>query len=195
MTTIRGSFVFRRKSVGNCPTLNEETNMKLSEMFLPEFDQEMANTRKTLERVPADKWDWKPHDKSMTLGRLAGHLAEIPGLGIMGITRDSLDFAPPGAPPMQPFVAKSKEELLEKFDNNKAGARTAIAEASDEHLMKSWSLMRGGQTLLTMPRTAVVRSFVLNHMIHHRAQLGVYLRLNNIPVPSIYGPSADEGQM
>jgi uncharacterized damage-inducible protein DinB len=169
--------------------------MKISDMLLPEFDQEMASTRKTLERIPDDKLGWKPHEKSMPLGRLAGHLAEMAGWAVMGIEKDSLDLAPPGAPPMQPTVAKSRQEVLELFDKNKNEARAAIAKASDEHLMKNWSLVRGGQTLMTMPRTAVLRSFVMNHMIHHRAQLGVYLRLNNIPVPSIYGPSADEGQM
>ena len=169
--------------------------MKISEMLLPEFDQEMTNTRKTLERFPEGKSDWKPHDKSMSLGRLAGHLAEIPSLGAAALRRDSLDFAPPGAPPMQPFVATSRQALLDAFYKNIADVRAALAEATDEHLMKSWSLLRGGKTLLTMPRTAVVRSFMMNHMIHHRAQLGVYLRLNDLPVPSIYGPSADEGQM
>jgi len=169
--------------------------MKISDMLLPEFDQEMANTRKTLERVPEGKSDWKPHDKSMSLGRLAGHLAELPSLAASALRQDSLDFAPPGKPPMQPFISTSRTALLETFDKNTADARAAIAEASDEYLMKSWSLLRGGKTLLTMPRTAVVRSFMLNHMIHHRAQLGVYLRLNDLPVPSIYGPSADEGQL
>jgi uncharacterized damage-inducible protein DinB len=164
-------------------------------MLLPEFDQEMANTRKTLERFPEGKSDWKPHDKSMTLGRLAGHLAELPSLGALALRQDSLDFAPPGAPPMQAFTATSRAALLETFEKNMTNARTALAEASDAQLMKSWSLLRGGKSLFTMPRTDVVRSFMLNHMIHHRAQMGVYLRLNDIPVPSIYGPSADEGQL
>jgi uncharacterized damage-inducible protein DinB len=96
---------------------------------------------------------------------------------------------------MKPFIATSREALLETFDKNIANARAALAEATDEQMMKPWSLLRGGKTLLTMPRTAVVRSFVMNHMIHHRAQLGVYLRLNDMPVPSVYGPSADEGQL
>ena len=169
--------------------------MKLSEMFLPEFDQEMANTRKTLERIPEDKLNWKPHEKSMTLGRLAGHLAELTGWTSATLKQDNFDFQPPGAPPMQPFVAKSRKELLDAFDKNAKEARAAISDSSDQHLMSNWSLMRGGQTLMTMPRTAVLRSFVMNHIIHHRAQLGVYLRLNNVPVPSIYGPSADEGQL
>jgi len=169
--------------------------MKISEMLLPEFDQEMANTRKTLERIPDDRLGWKPHEKSMALGRLAGHLAEMVGWATAGIEKDFVDFAPVGGQPMQPTIAKSRQEVLELFDKNVKEGRAAIAKASDEHLMKNWSLLRSGQTLMTMPRTAVLRSFVMNHIIHHRAQLGVYLRLNNIPVPSIYGPSADEGQM
>ncbi|HYR92346.1 MAG TPA: DinB family protein [Terriglobia bacterium] len=169
--------------------------MKISDMLLPEFDQEMANTRKTLERIPDDKFGWKPHEKSMPLGRLAAHLAEMPGWAVMGIEQDSLDLAPPSGPAPQPTIANSRQEVLDLFDKNKNEARAAIAKASDEHLVKNWSLLRGGQTLMTLPRTGVLRGFVMNHMIHHRAQLGVYLRLNNIPVPSIYGPSADEGQL
>ena len=169
--------------------------MSIAQSLLPEFDQEMANTRKTLERIPEEKLAWKPHEKSMTLGRLAGHLAEMPGWAVMGLLRDSLDLAPPGQPPAEAAVAKSRKDVLDLFDKNMKDARAAIVESSDEHFMKSWSLLMGGKTLMTLPRTAVVRSFVINHMIHHRAQLGVYLRLNNIPVPSIYGPSADEGQM
>ncbi len=169
--------------------------MKLNEMLLPEFDQEMALTRKTLERIPEDKFDWKPHEKSMPLGRLAGHLAEMLGWTGETIRKDSLDLAPPGAPPMQPAVVKTRKEVLDLFDKNKADARAALEKATDDHLLKSWSLLMGGKTLMTMPRMVVIRNFVMNHMIHHRAQLGVYLRLNNIPVPAIYGPSADEGQM
>lgn len=169
--------------------------MKFSEQLLPEFDQEMASTRKTLERVPEDKLGWKPHDKSMSLGRLATHIAEIPGWVVHAIQTDELDMAPPGAPPYHPVVAASRQELLDMFDKNVAKARTDIAAASDEHMLKPWSLLMTGKTMLTMPRLTVVRSFALNHMIHHRAQLGVYLRLNNLPVPSIYGPSADEGRM
>ena len=169
--------------------------MKISEMLLPEFDQEMANTRKTLERVPEDKLDWKPHEKSMTLGRLAGHLAELANWATATLNQDKFDFQPPGAPPYQPLIPRSRKEVLDAFDSGAKAARAAIAESSDQHFMANWSLLSGGKTLMTMPRTAVLRSFVLNHIIHHRAQLGVYLRLNNVPVPSIYGPSADEGQL
>jgi uncharacterized damage-inducible protein DinB len=172
-----------------------EETMRLSEALLPEFDQEMANTRKTLERVPDNRFGWKPHEKSMTMGRLATHLAETPGWASTTIEKDSLDLAPPGAPPFQPITANSRHEVLAIFDKNIGTARAAIAGASDEHLMKTWSLLLGGTTLFTLPRTAVLRTFVMNHIIHHRAQLGVYLRLNNIAVPAIYGPSADEQGM
>lgn len=169
--------------------------MSISKALLPEFDQEMANTRKTLERVPDDKPDWKPHQKSMTMARLAGHVAEMPGWAVFTIEKDSLDIAPVGAPPQQGATAKSRQENLEMFDKNVAAARAAIAGASDDRLLKPWSLLMGGKTIFTMPRIAVLRGMVMNHAIHHRAQLGVYLRLNNIPVPAIYGPSADEGKM
>jgi uncharacterized damage-inducible protein DinB len=169
--------------------------MKLSDMFLTEFDREMETARKTLERIPEEKLSWKPHEKSMQLDRLAGHIAELAGWAIPTIEQDSLDFMPPGQPPFQPTIATSRKQVLEIFDKNRDGSRRSIAGASDEHLMQNWSLLRGGQTLFSMPRFAVLRSFFLNHIIHHRAQLGVYLRLNNIPVPSVYGPSADEGTM
>ncbi|MGH7433334.1 MAG: DinB family protein [Candidatus Methylomirabilales bacterium] len=169
--------------------------MGMSEALLPEFDHEMANTRKTLERVPEGKLGWKPHEKSMTMGRLAVHLAEIPGWASLTIEQDSFDFAPPGAPPYQPPQANSRKEILAIFDDNVAAARAAIAGADDGQLKKPWSALSGGKTAFTLPRIGVLRSFIMNHSIHHRAQLGVYLRLNNVPVPAIYGPSADEGGM
>jgi uncharacterized damage-inducible protein DinB len=166
--------------------------MGLSESLLPEFDHEMGNTRKTLERLPDDKSDWKPHQKSMAMGGLATHLSNIPTWAVYTIDEDSLDLAPEGKPLPPAELAKSQTELLANFDTNAAKARAAIAGASDEELFKPWSLLSNGNKILTMPKIAVLRSFVMNHMIHHRAQLGVYLRLNDIPVPSIYGPSADE---
>jgi uncharacterized damage-inducible protein DinB len=169
--------------------------MAINQALLPEFDHEMANTRKTLERIPEDKFGWKPHEKSMTLGRLSGHIAELPGWVAFTIKQDSLDIAPVGAPPQQGVTAKSRQEALDMFDAKVAEARAAIAGASDEQLMKPWSLLSGGKSIMTMPKIAVLRGFVMNHTIHHRAQLGVYLRLNDIPVPSIYGPSADERGM
>ena len=169
--------------------------MAFSEALLPEFDQEVVGTRKTLERVPEDKFGWKPHEKSMTMGGLATHLANILTWAGTAVNTDSLDLAPGGAPMAGPTPAKSRKELLETFDTNVAAARKAIAGAADAHLLKPWTLLHNGKQLLTMPRIAVLRGFVMNHSIHHRAQLGVYLRLNNVPVPSIYGPSADEGTM
>ena len=166
--------------------------MRISETLLPEFDHEMANTRKTLERVPEDKFDWKPHEKSMTLRSLATHLANIPSWTAHSINKDSMDIAPPGEPPPQVAPVTSQAEILDVFDKNVAAARAALTGASDEKLLAPWSLLSGGKTIFTLPRVAVMRSFVMNHAIHHRAQLGVYLRLYDIPVPSIYGPSADE---
>jgi uncharacterized damage-inducible protein DinB len=165
--------------------------MPLNQALLPEFDHEMANTRKSLERVPDGKFDWKPHQKSMTLGGLATHLATINHWVDAIVGQDSFDVAT--APP-QPAV-KSRPEILDAFDKNTASARKAIAGAKDDQLMKPWSLLNGKTAIFTMPRIAVLRSFILNHTIHHRAQLGVYLRLNDVAVPSIYGPSADEGNM
>ena len=167
--------------------------MKLSEMILPEFDLEMANTRKSLERVPEDKFEWKPHEKSTSLGGLATHLANIPSWTKNTFEQDELDLAPSGAPPLRLEPVKSRAELLAAFDKNVTSARAALEKASDEDWQGKWSLLHGGKAIFTMPRTAVMRGFVMNHLIHHRAQLGVYLRLLDVPVPSIYGPSADEG--
>ena len=169
--------------------------MSISQTLLPEYDQEMTNTRKLLECVPEGKWDWKPHDKSMPLGRLAGHVAELPNWALNTIRRSSLDLTPPGGSGFQPYIPGSRKELLETFDKNVSEAREAIAGASDEHLHQIWSLQFRGKTVLSMPRAAVLRSVVMNHLIHHRAQLGVYLRLNDVAIPGMYGPSADEGKM
>ena len=167
--------------------------MSISQALLPEFDHEMANTRKTLERVPEDKFGWKPHEKSMPMGNLAVHLATLPGWTVQTLQQESLDLAPPGGEPFKLPEAKNTKEVVAMFDQNVADARAALAEATDEQLMKPWSLLMTGKTIFTLPRVAVLRGFVMNHSIHHRAQLGVYLRLNDVPVPSIYGPSADEG--
>jgi uncharacterized damage-inducible protein DinB len=165
--------------------------MAIKDGLLPEFDHEMAGARKTLERVPDDKFDWKPHEKSSAMGALATHIAGLAGWATFTISQDSLDIAPNGEP-QRTTPLTSQAELLEKFDQNVAASRDAIAAASDEVLFQPWTLLANGKVLMTMPRVAVLRSFVLNHLIHHRAQLGVYLRLNDIPVPSIYGPSADD---
>ena len=167
--------------------------MKLGEMMLPEFDHEMANTRKTLERVPNEKFDWKPHDKSFPMGALAQHLSNIPGWTTVTMQQDQFDVAPEGTPTKAEPLG-SMAEILNVFDENVAKARAAIAGASDEQMFQTWTLLSGGKPIFSLPRIGCLRGFVMNHMIHHRAQLGVYLRLNDIPVPSIYGPSADEGQ-
>jgi uncharacterized damage-inducible protein DinB len=153
----------------------------------------MANTRKTLERIPDDKFDWKPHPKSYSVGALATHLANLPTWTAITLTQDSIDLNPPDGHQQKTVSAKSRQEVLNKFDENIKQAREIIAATSDQEFFKPWSLLNAGETVFTLPRAAVMRSFVLNHMIHHRAQLGVYLRLNDLPVPSIYGPSADEG--
>jgi uncharacterized damage-inducible protein DinB len=169
--------------------------MPLRDALLPEFDHEMANTRKSLERVPEDKFGWKPHEKSGTLGWLAAHLAEIPAHVPMTLAQDSFDIAPQGEHRQPAKPAASRSEILEGFDKNVAAARAAIAGAEDRVLMQPWSLLSGGKVVFTMPKIAVLRGFVMSHTIHHRAQLGVYLRLNDVPVPAIYGPSADETGM
>jgi uncharacterized damage-inducible protein DinB len=166
--------------------------MKIAESMLPEFDQEMANTRKVLERLPASKFSWKPHPKSFAAGALAAHIANMVEWGVLTLQSDSFDYAPPGAPPYKTPEFTSTEALIEAFDKNLGQARSALAAAGDSQMLAPWSLMAGGKTVMTMPRAAVMRSFVMNHIIHHRAQLGVYLRLSDIPVPGLYGPSADE---
>ena len=162
--------------------------MTISQMLLPEFDQEMASTRKILECVPEDKFTWKPHEKSMTLGRLASHVAEMPQWTQATINEEKLELTPG----MKPFNAATRDELLTSLDQNTAAAREAIQGASDEHLGKTWSLIYGGQTIFSMPRAAVLRNMVMSHMIHHRGQLSVYLRLLEVPIPGMYGPSADQ---
>ncbi len=166
--------------------------MTISETLLPEFDREMSGARRTLERIPEDKLTWKPHEKSTSLGRLAGHVAELPGFAKITIETDSLNLS---ARQHTPLVPTSRAQVLEAFDQKVSEARAAIAGASDEHLMKPWSLEYQGKTLFTLPRAAVLRTMMLSHLIHHRAQLGVYLRLNNVAVPALYGPSADESGM
>ena len=168
--------------------------MKMTDALLQELEMEMATTRKTLERVP-DNFDWKPHQKSMSLGQLAGHLAEIPTWAEMTVKHDEIDINPSGGPGYQPPKPANTKEVLAMFDKTLASARNAIKEMKEEDLAKPWTLKSGGKTILTMPKAAVLRGFVLSHNVHHRAQLGVYLRLNDIPVPAMYGPSADEGQM
>jgi uncharacterized damage-inducible protein DinB len=177
---------------GRFKSHNMEEHMALNAAMLPEFDMEMAGTRKTLERVPDDKFDWKPHPKSMTVRQLAVHLALFPSWMIDTLNKSSFDYAPEGGEAYQPPEVNSRQDLLEIFDRDVAKAREALQAASDAQLMETWSLLAGGKTVFAMPRVAVLRGMVMNHMIHHRAQMGVYLRLNDIPVPALYGPSADE---
>jgi len=164
--------------------------MSIAQSLLPEFDHEMANTRKTLERIPEDKLDYKPDPKSMSMGVLASHIAEMVGWLPAMMQGPSLDIPPD----FKPFLATSHKQLVNQFDQNIAASRAALAAAGDQALMQEWSLKFSGNTMFTMPRIAVFRTMIMNHVIHHRAQLTVYYRLNGVPVPALYGPSADEGQ-
>jgi len=166
--------------------------MSYAETILPEFDQEMASTRKVLERIPEDKFDWRAHPKSNTIGWNANHIAEIPGWVAGILTQPEWDIAPTAGEAYQTPKLTSRQEILDFFDGNVASARQAISAAKDADIPQQWSLLRAGQPLFTLPRGAVIRTFVINHIIHHRAHMCVYLRLNDIPVPGMYGPSGDE---
>ena len=162
--------------------------MTINETFIGELRQEAATTRKVLERIPAEKFDWKPHEKSMTMGRLATHVADIFGWFSATLETDELDFA---LGYEEPKPATS-EELVDIFDKNVAAAIETLKNTSDETFGRNWKLRNGEQIFLDMPKAGVVRGMVMNHILHHRGQLSVYLRLNDIPVPGLYGPSADE---
>lgn len=164
--------------------------MSIAQNMLGEFDHEMANTRKTLERIPLDKLEFKPDPKSMSLGRLAGHIAEMVGWGTMILQTDSLDMNPNDYKPLE---VTSKDQLLTLLDENASKLRSTLAATPDADMMKIWALRIGGNELFSMPRVACVRSMIMNHVIHHRAQLTVYYRMVGVPVPALYGPSADEG--
>ncbi|HEY2842731.1 MAG TPA: DinB family protein [Bryobacteraceae bacterium] len=165
--------------------------MSIAQSLLPEFDHEMANTRKTLERLPENKLDYKPDPRSMSMAVLASHIAEM--IGWVPVTMQEPSFDVPDG--FKPFVATSRKELLDKFDACSSSARAALAAVSDQALMQEWSLKFGGNEMFKMPRIAVFRSMIMNHVIHHRGQLTVYYRVSGVPVPALYGPSADEGQM
>ena len=160
--------------------------MPLGASILPEFDQEMAITRRVLERVPSEKGSWKPHPKSFPLGHLAQLVSWMPGWIVNTLREPVLDLGKAGG-----YSFETTDTLLQGFDANVTAAQAALRETPDDAWAVTWSLTRGGQTLWSAPRTVVVRNH-LNHLIHHRAQLTVYLRLIDVPVPATYGPSADE---
>ena len=165
--------------------------MTIAEILLQDFDTEVSNTRRTLERVPEDKNDWKCHDKSMPLGKLAVHCASLPLFGSYIILDDGMNLAKPTRPQTS-FVFESREACLHKLDEGATACRKAIAAASDEALAAPWPFRYGDQIISNGPRSQAFRQMFFNHIVHHTAQLGVYLRLNDIPVPALYGPSADE---
>jgi uncharacterized damage-inducible protein DinB len=169
--------------------------MGFADALLPEFDREVEISRRILERVPDGRFDWQPHPKSMRLGRLASHLAELPTWAARTLQTDELDVAPPGQPRPAAANFATRAEILAAFEANTSAARAAIAAAADPDFMRPWSLKNGGETVFTLPKIAVLRNMVMNHMIHHRAQLGLFLRLNDIEIPGSYGPSADETPM
>jgi uncharacterized damage-inducible protein DinB len=163
--------------------------MAIKDGLLAEFDHEMGTTRRLLERLPDDKLSWKPHEKSMSMGGLATHLANLPNWGGNILNEAFFDLA--DAPPNL-AEKTSRAEIIASFDETAKRTR-AWLDKTDPELMAPWTLKRGGQEMFTMPRISAFRSFVLYHSVHHRGQLTVYLRLNNVPLPAIYGPTADEG--
>lgn len=166
--------------------------MPMIDAFLAELSQEAATTRRLFERVPEEKMDWRPHEKSMPLSRLAGHIAELPGWAATVLRDEAFDLDTAAEKGWLPARPATTAELLEIFDRSVAGFRAAAEGIDDTKLKERWRLLKGGRTAIEMPRAVGVRSFILNHMIHHRGQLSVYLRLLDVPLPSIYGPTADE---
>jgi uncharacterized damage-inducible protein DinB len=164
--------------------------MTFKETFLPEFDHEMAVTRRVLERAPVGAFSWRPHEKSWTLGGICTHLAQIPSWGNAILDRDGYDLTADARPPAA--EQRTLAEVLETFDTHVAAVRRALLTKTEGELEAVWSLSRGGQVLMSMPKIAALKSFVINHSIHHRGQLTLYLRLQNVPLPPVYGPTADE---
>ncbi len=162
--------------------------MAIVDFLLPEFDHEMATTRRLLERLPEDRFAWKPHAKSFSLGQLAQHVANLPRWGHITLEQSDFDLASGGTTP----EVDTRAAVLAAFDSHVGHARAALVGKTDGELMVPWSLKRGDQTVFTMPKASVWRSFVMNHLVHHRGQLSVYLRQQDVPLPSMYGPSADE---
>jgi uncharacterized damage-inducible protein DinB len=167
--------------------------MLMTELFLGELEREAAATRRVLERVPEGRDDYRPHQRSMTLVRLATLVATMPGWVAMTVNQDELDLHPPGGGEYRPPQLRTRRELLEAFEASVAQAREALAGTTDAHLLTPWRLKAGGKVVSEQPRHIVLRDSVFNHLAHHRGQLTVYLRLNEAPVPAIYGPTADEG--
>jgi uncharacterized damage-inducible protein DinB len=161
--------------------------MKMTELFLGELEREGAATRRTLERIPEGRYDWKPHEKSMPLGYLAELVARLPSWSVFTINQDELELGT-----WKPEPLRTSQELVKALDEGLAAAREALTNTTDEHLMKPWRLIVAGKVALEQPRHIVLRDSVFNHLAHHRGQLTVYLRLNEADVPAIYGPSADE---
>ena len=162
--------------------------MKVTELLLPLYDQEVKNTRRILEVVPDNKFGWKPHEKSMSLGRLASHVAELPSFLVTIIQTEQMELA---GSDMKPFSPTTRAEMIAGFEKRATEARQAIADASDEHLAKSWKLTFKGQEVFGGVRNLLLQTTIC-HQVHHRAQLTVYLRQNNVVFPGVYGPSADE---
>ncbi|HXV64591.1 MAG TPA: DinB family protein [Vicinamibacteria bacterium] len=163
--------------------------MSIAEAMVMEFTHESAGTRKMLERLPDDKLAWKPHQRSMSMGRLGMHLAEIPWWAQTIVKDESFDMASFDRKRVEP---DNKKEILDKFDGNVQSFQELLKGQSDEHLFQHWKLTESGHVAVDMPRLVCLRGFVLSHIIHHRGQLSVYLRLNDVPLPALYGPSADE---
>ncbi|MGE0354981.1 MAG: DinB family protein [Gemmatimonadales bacterium] len=166
--------------------------MTIAASLLPEFDHEMASSRRVLERVPEAQAGWKPHNKSYSLGDLAAHVAQLPLWISVMLGQPELDLASPEAQDGMERRFTTTADLLARFDRTIAEARTALARASDADMMAPWTLRNGRAPIFTLPRVGVLRSFVMNHLIHHRGQLTVYLRLRDVPLPGMYGPTADE---
>jgi uncharacterized damage-inducible protein DinB len=163
--------------------------MPIKDLLLPEFDEELRKTRTVIERIPEDKLDFKPHEKSMSLARLAAHTAQMPGFLALILSTPELDFATSG---IKPLVMQSRAQLLAAFDQLSAQGHDLLSETTDRSMHESWKLSSNNHVLYAGSRYNAVRSLFFNHLIHHRAQLGVYLRLNDLPVPATYGPSSDE---
>jgi uncharacterized damage-inducible protein DinB len=166
--------------------------MKMTDLFLSELEREAPRTRRALEQVPVGRPEWKPHTKSMQLGYLAALVATLPSWIVFTVNQDELDIRPVGKEPYKMHEWKTTSELLDLFDRGVADARQALRGTTDDHLMKPWRFLVGGRVMAEDPRHIVLRDTVFSHLAHHRGQLTVYLRLNDKPVPAIYGPSADE---